>query len=113
MEIRFGWATAYGANKFDVSMDETDLLRLFTEIGLTASQHKLVLENECFVILETTARSYGHMEAMRYADTADARDNYRALAAAAIAERKVCVAQIRQRLNIPVQEEPAGDSAPA
>ena len=33
MEIKRGWATDYGKNRFDVSADETDLLRILAENG--------------------------------------------------------------------------------
>jgi hypothetical protein len=50
------------------------------------------------------------MEAARQAEDEYSRQNLKAQAASAIAERKVCVAKLRKRLNIPVEEEePAGE----
>lgn len=111
MEIRFGWATQYGAQKFDVSLDETDLARLLNDAGITPSYIKQVNEGECFRILEASARAFGLTEAVRYA-TAEERPNIAARAAEALGERKVLIAQLRTRLNIAV-EEPARESASA
>ena len=111
MEIRFGWATDYGKQKFDVSVDETDLMRLLNDAGIPPAHHNLVNEGECFKLLEATARAFALTEAVRYADSME-KPNVAARAAEALGERKVLVAQLRTRLNIPA-EEPAGEPARA
>jgi hypothetical protein len=34
MEIRIGWATDYGKNKWDIAVQETDILRMLFERGV-------------------------------------------------------------------------------
>jgi hypothetical protein len=54
MMVRFGWNSEYGRKKFDVELDEGDLLALMLEAGLSAecipklttSQKYLLLKNE-------------------------------------------------------------------
>jgi hypothetical protein len=66
MEIMLGIATDYGQDKFNVSLDETDLMRLACEYGITPDLAQLTttqvtrlltLECERFVLIQ--APKYG------------------------------------------------------
>lgn len=60
MEVRQGISTEYAKEKFDVTLDETDLIRLANEYGISADQLTtttayllLTLEAERFVLVQS------------------------------------------------------------
>jgi hypothetical protein len=110
MEIRVGWATEYGAQKFDVSVGDTDLDQLLVDIGLGPSYLSQLNVGMRFQLLETTARIFALTESLRYITDQAAKASQTALAAAAIEERKALIARFKASVGA---EEQANEPATA
>ena len=110
MDIRVGWATDFGKEKFDVSMDGTDLLRIIGEVGLEPGDDALLSSSEVFSLLETTARWHAITEQRRISGT---NLHERASQLALLEqERATVVHAIKVRLGR-VASEPAATGATA
>jgi hypothetical protein len=66
VEIRVGWATEFGREKFDVSMDEADLRRVLNNAGIDPEAAVLMSSSEVFDLLEREARMFADFESVRY-----------------------------------------------
>lgn len=66
MEIRVGWATEFGRDKFDVSLDEGDLRRMMGEVGLGDSASVAeVSVITAYKLLSLEARRLAEVESLR------------------------------------------------
>lgn len=87
MEVRAGIATQYGAEKFDITLDENDLRRLASEYGFYADPAEngcttlqayllLTLEAERFILVQ--APKYGRPVDQVRAQIAENREQFAA-----------------------------------
>jgi hypothetical protein len=109
MEIRHGWATEYGKDKFDVSVDETDLERLCNEYGIAPAFQSQLTSEMVFTLLDTLARYLSLREAVRM--TGDDAGAKHAAVTRAQQGKNVhleVVRRVKAALGI---EEPAGEPA--
>lgn len=109
MEIRVGWATDFGREKFDVSMDETDLARILQEpdVGIGIEHLTELTSGEVFALLEITAKWYAVHEQRRVPGTDPVGRG--AEIAMLAAERAEIVKSVKHRLGL----DPSGAATAA
>jgi len=107
MEVRQGISTDYAKERFDISLDETDLARLAQEYGFYAREQEhglntlqvcrlLTLEAERFVLVQ--APKYGRDTAVVIEQL---RANREQFAAVLVELTGVKLAEMRKRVGLP------------
>ena len=119
MEIRDGWATEYGRNRYDVTVQDQDLLLIFNENGIPAEHIGQLLMGEKWSVMTSYARWYAMTAALRLAGPDQRMEAASRVAAEAEQVRKV-LAQFQARIGLtapatanPYPEQASGTESPA
>lgn len=84
MQVRAGWNTEYGRDKFDVTMEEADLHRVLIEYGIPVEVANTFPATIVFKIMWVEAEIFSQATLARKADSKALRE----AAAAEVASRK-------------------------
>jgi hypothetical protein len=65
MEVRDGWSTQYGSQKYDVTVQEQDLHLIFSEYGIPAEYIEKLTVSEKWAIMTRYAHMFAVTESIR------------------------------------------------
>jgi hypothetical protein len=107
MEVRQGWNTAMGRNKFDVTIEEADIARIFIEHDLPPERSSEVPAKLVFQVMEHTASLYAGAVHVRFYTAEGQHDQAQACVreiAEVKAKRDSILAEIRGVLGLAAVE---------
>jgi predicted solute-binding protein len=67
MEVRDGWATEYGRQRYDVTVQEQDVIQIFAENGIPAEYADKMTLGEKWSVMTRYAHWYAMTESIRLA----------------------------------------------
>lgn len=117
MELRVGWATEFGRQKFDISVNDVDLETLYREQGISPAHAVHITNPHKFQLLLTLANWYSALEAARIApavtqEQIDARELLKQQAARARQDHQATIARVRQDLGLDQKPDEQPAAAP-